>query len=174
MKSYSRSLAVLGIGVLLLVLQGALGTVFSRHPFVPNITLPLVLYLGVAPGVSFPRGAFLSFLLGYLVDVFSGTPLSLYTFVAVATFMLTRVTGLRILLRGPGFQILLTSLVAFFGGLSTIFLRVLYEDFEIQRTWNIAISTIVPAVATGLFAPLIFALVSRVEFVEGRRQEDVA
>ncbi len=94
MQPSFRSIAIVGLGFSLLLVQSILGSVLTIHPFSPHLLLPIVLYVGVAPDVPLVRGAFVSFLLGYLLDLFSGNLMSLQTFICVATFVLARGAGL--------------------------------------------------------------------------------
>jgi rod shape-determining protein MreD len=53
-----------------------------------DITLVLVVFLGLRAATL--EGAFAAFAIGYLLDVFTGRPTGLYPFLAVLTFLLTR------------------------------------------------------------------------------------
>ena len=178
----------LAFGFALLVLQAAIGTLLPLHPFVPNLLLPIVIYLGVDPDVQLVRGALLTFVLGYFLDVVAGAPTGLFTFVLVATYLAARGAGLRLLLRSVPFQMglvvvisiaangVMLALRAIFqpaeafplvmpasgalGGIVRFFLR---EDALVGAYVATATTLLASAVATGLAAPLVFGIVRRID-----------
>jgi len=155
---------LLGFG--LLVLQSSLGTLWSFHPFSPNLLLPMIIYYGVTPEVSVVRGAVLSFLLGYVLDIFCGNPMGLQTFLMVATYLVAKVAGLRLFLRGPAFQMLLTFVVGVLDGGTILALRAIFEPpppFATADVGSSLFEVFGPATVTAVVAPLIFGLVRRVE-----------
>ena len=90
-----RYLALVALGFALLVAQAALGVLMPLHEWAPNLMLPIVIYLGVTHDVQVARGAAASFVLGYLLDTFCGSPMGLQTFVMVASFLIARESGHR-------------------------------------------------------------------------------
>jgi rod shape-determining protein MreD len=85
-----RSVVLILFGLTLLVFQAAAATLIPLHQVAPNLLLPIAIFLGVSHEVHISRGAILSFVLGYLLDAFCGSPMGLYTFTLVATFMASR------------------------------------------------------------------------------------
>jgi rod shape-determining protein MreD len=158
-----RNTAFLAIGVALLVIQSNLFRLIG-HLHVPGATpsllLPLVVFMGVHE-YSMARGAALSFTLGYLLDVFVAAPTGLFTFITVATFIVSRAAGVRL-----AAQTLLTKLaLAFvFSLLQGILVVILTAIFGGDPARPRALALLVPphAVSTALFAPLIFSLAERV------------
>ena len=61
----------------------------------PSLLLPLVVFMGVHE-YSIARGAALAFTLGYLLDIFAAAPVGLFTFITVATFIVSRAAGVRL------------------------------------------------------------------------------
>ena len=175
MQPSFRSIAIVGLGFSLLLVQSMLGSVLTIHPFSPHLLLPIVLYVGVAPDVPLVRGAFVSFLLGYLLDLFSGNLMSLQTFICVATFVLARGAGLRLLLRGPGFQIALTFVVAVLAGGTTVALRAIFSlpaPFPAGGAADTALMLLAPATSAALLSPIVFTLVQRIDQNLGRKREE--
>jgi rod shape-determining protein MreD len=169
----TRDLALLLVAFLLLALESALGAVTRIGPFMPNLVLPIVIYLGIAQEIPLWRVALLSALLGALVDTASGNALGLMTFVHVATLAAVRAGSLRLLMRGRLSQVAITALVAALGALLVIALRSLFRanpqvPSTSTRHWLIA--TLVPSVATGLVAPFVIQLARRVD-ARSRRDE---
>ncbi len=170
-----RNLALIALGFALLVVQSVGATLVPAYLFAPNLLLPMVIYLGVSPDVHIVRGAAISFILGYLLDSFCGNAMGLQTFVLVATFMVARGAGLRLFLRGPLFQIVLTFLVGVLSGGTILALRAIFEKpapFPAGTALTAALSLVVPAIVTSLFAPLVFIAVWRIDGLVTRRRED--
>ena len=158
-----RNTAFLAIGIALLVIQSNLFRLIG-HLHIPGATpsllLPLVVFMGVHE-YSMARGAALSFTRGYLLDVFAAAPTGLFTFITVATFVVSRAAGVRL-----AAQTLLTKLaLAFvFSLVQGILIVILTAIFGGDPARPRALALLVPphAVATALFAPLIFSLAERV------------
>ncbi|MET0286080.1 MAG: rod shape-determining protein MreD [Polyangiales bacterium] len=169
----TRDLSLLLVAFLLLALESALGSVTQVGAFMPNLVLPIVIYLGITQEIPLWRVAVLSALLGALVDTASGNALGLMTFVHVATLVAVRAGSLRLLMRGRLSQVAITALLAALGALLVIALRSLFRanpqvPSTSTRHWLIA--TLVPSIATGLVAPFVIQLVRRVD-ARSRRDE---
>jgi rod shape-determining protein MreD len=158
-----RNTAFLAVGVLLLVLQSVpirLLSFVNIPGATPSLLLPLVVFMGVHE-YSIARGAALSFILGYLLDSFSGSPVGLFTFITVATFVVSRAAGVRL-----AAQTLLTKIaLAFvFGLVEGVLIVVLTAIFggDAVRSRSLAMLVAPHAIATAIFAPFIFSLAERV------------
>jgi rod shape-determining protein MreD len=182
---------------LLLVVQAAIGVRLSLHPLTPNLLLPIVIFLGVQQDVNLVRGALLSFVLGYWLDEFCGSPIGLSTFVMVATFMVARGAGIRLFLRGALFQVALVFVAALLAGGTILALRAIFsppEAFALEMPasglagriidWlsggesplignvvGTAVMLVGSSLTTALIAPAIFAAVRRIESLRVRRRE---
>jgi rod shape-determining protein MreD len=175
MNGFFRSAALVAFGFVLLVVQSTITAVFPLHPFSPNLLLPVVIFLGVSPDVHIVRGVVISFLLGYLLDIFSGNPMSLATFLLVAMFLVARGAGLRLFLRGPAFQVALTFVATLVAGGASYALRAIFErpaPFPVDAPFTTALALFGPAIATALAAPLVFAAVQRIDALSTTRRED--
>ncbi len=128
MAEFFRSLGILLLGFVALVFVAAINAAWPIQPYQPNVVLPCVLYLAVAPQVSLVRGAILAFLLGYLHDITLGYPMSLHTFLMEATYLVARGLRLRIFLRGALFQAPTSFVAAAVVITSAIALRRLFDD----------------------------------------------
>jgi rod shape-determining protein MreD len=158
-----RNTAFLAIGAALLILQANLDRLIGRLHIpgaMPSLLLPLVVFMGVHE-YSMARGAALSFTLGYLLDVFIGAPLGLFTFITVATFVVSRAAGVRLAAQTLLTKIALAFVFAFFQG---ILIVVLTAIFGVDPARPRSLAVLVPpfAVSTALFAPLVFSLAERV------------
>jgi rod shape-determining protein MreD len=172
----TRDLLLLLTGFCLVVLQSALGTVLELGLLMPNPLLPLVIYLGMAPDVALWRGAVISFLLGWLFDSVCGNAMGLYTFIHVATFLVARGAGFRLIMRGRASQVLITSLVAIVGAGTLIALRSIFRpaaQFEAMSIRNLVASLLAPGLSTGAIAPFVFLVARRIDTLR-RREEGAA
>ncbi len=172
-----RNAAFLLLGFLILVLKSAISTRVSLDVWSPNLLLPIVLYLGVSHDVHIVRGAALSFILGYLLDSFSGSPMGLSTFVMVATFLVARGAGVNLLMRGQVFQIVLTFAFGVLAGGAVLALRAIFEPpapFPISGISPTIISIVAGAAVTAVLAPAVFVGVRRMDALVTRRREEAA
>jgi rod shape-determining protein MreD len=170
-----RNAALIALGFGLLVFQTAAATVISVHPLAPNLLLPMVIYLGVSHDVHIVRGAVISFVLGYLLDSFCGSPMGLQTFVLVAVFMVARGAGLRLFLRGPAFQMLLTFFTGVLAGGTILALRAIFErpaPFPAGGAWDTVLTLVIPSIVTAVASPLVFMAVRKVDTLVVKRRED--
>jgi rod shape-determining protein MreD len=158
-----RNTAFLAIGVALIILQSNLFRLIGRLEIsgaTPSLLLPLVVFMGVHE-YSIARGAALSFLLGYLLDSFAGAPVGLFTFITVATFVVSRTAGVRL-----AAQTLLTkvALAFVFGLVEGVLVVVLTAIFgtDAARPRALALLVAPHAISTALFAPLVFRVAERV------------
>jgi rod shape-determining protein MreD len=171
-----RDLVLLATGFALVVLQSALGTVLGLGLLMPNPALPMVIYLGMAPDVALARGAVLSFLLGWLVDSACGNAMGLYTFVHVATFLVARGAGFRLIMRGRISQVLITALASVVGAVTLIALRSIFRPevrFETISPQHMVAAVLAPGLSTGAIAPFVFQLARRIDTFR-RREEGAA
>jgi len=169
------SLLTLAFGFGLLVLQSSAAVLVGSHAYAPNLMLPIALFLGVSPDVQLGRGAGMALVLGYFLDLFSGNRMGLATFLLVGTYIVVRAAGLRLMLRGPLFQVLLTFLVSLLIGGASLALRAVFEPappFEVGGALSTGLDLLGPAFVTALSAPLIFAPAQRIEALASRRREE--
>lgn len=158
-----RNTAFLLLGVALLVIQSTLYRLVDlvHHAgATPSLLLPLVVFMGVHE-YSISRGVALSFILGYLLDLFAAAPIGLFTVISVATFFMARIAGVRL-----AAQTLLTkvALAFVFALLESILLVVLTAILGGDPHRARALAVLVPghAVLTAAFAPFVFRLAERV------------
>jgi rod shape-determining protein MreD len=158
-----RNTAFLALGAALLVIQSNLFRVVARLHVMgatPSLLLPLVVFMGVHE-YSMARGAALAFTLGYLLDVFTAAPVGLFTFITVATFIVSRAAGVRL-----AAQTLLTkiALALVFGLVQGVLIVVLTAIFgnDPARPRALALLILPHAVATALCAPFVFSLAERI------------
>jgi rod shape-determining protein MreD len=161
-----RSLLLIAASFVMLAAQATLATLVPMHTFAPNLMLPVALALGASPEVNLVRGAFVCFVLGYLLDAFCGNPLGLQTFVLVATYMLARGAAIRMLPRGSLFVALSALVMSMLDGFAILALRALFEKrseiltYDPRATLRVVFQS---GLCTALVAPAITALVRKIE-----------
>jgi rod shape-determining protein MreD len=165
-----KTVAIVVFGFLLLVAQSTFAAVVPMDLIVPNAALAVVIYMGLH-GYSAGYGAVVSFVLGYLMDTFAGSPLGLYTFVAVAIFLLSRIAALRLFLKGWLFEIALTLFWAAASGVLVLLVRGLFDqDFRSLLTQLKIV--FFRAAATAVVAPLVFRVMAWLERVTAKRKAE--
>ena len=170
MSTLSRSVAIIVLGFALLLLRSVAGL----GAFTPQLVLPIVIFLGVSPDVKLARGSIIAFVLGYASDNFCGLPMSLHTFLTVATFLIARGTGLRLFLRGPWFQVGLTFVASALFGAATTAMRSVFEveaPFALEQRYEGAWTTLAMAVTSAAAAPFVFGAVQAIEESATGRKE---
>jgi cell shape-determining protein MreD len=159
-----RNAAFLGAGFLLVLVQAilpnlVLGPLGIGDAWNPSLLLPLVVFLGVHEH-SMLRGAGLAFVLGHVLDLLGAEPIWLFTFVYVSIWWLARLAGVRLTAQTVLPRMLLGFAFALVeGGLVLVLLVVFGSDT--QRPMEIAQVLPPRALATALFAPLVFRLAQR-------------
>ena len=172
----ASTLWLITFGFTLLVLQSSVGMLVPMDSVTPNLVLPIVILLGVSPEVHIVRGAFVAFVLGYLLDSNCGSPMGLHTFVMTASFLVARGAGLRLFPQGTAFQALLTFLMTIAFGATVLALRALFEPAGASigqgDRQQAVISLIGPALTTSLASPFVFAVTRRIEAISALRREE--
>jgi rod shape-determining protein MreD len=178
MSVTARSVLIVALGFALLLLRSVVWRAVALGPFTPQLVLPIAIFLGVSPDVRLVRGAVIAFMLGYLSDGFCGLPMSVHTFLTMATYLIVRGMGLRVFLRGPWFQVGLTFVASLLFGLATTGVRTVFEaeaPFAVDGGSRLLIySTVATAFATALVSPLVFAAMRGIEDTATGRRESAA
>jgi rod shape-determining protein MreD len=161
-----RNAFFLGFGLFLLVVQGNLYRILGHVPLagiMPNLVLPLIVFMGVHE-YSVVRGASLACALGYLLDLFAGAPVGLFTFISVGIFALSRAAGVRLAAQTLVTQLALAFGFAIFESLTVLMCVAIFgRDPHSPRA---LLALVLPnAVSTALVAPLIFRLAERLHQV---------
>ena len=109
------------------------------------------------------RGAATAFAIGYLYDLFTGSPLGLHTLVFVVGFLGAWLTGYLLSFRGAPFEMVLSfALTLLLGSLLEI-LRALNPGGMSWAGLTLTLSLVGSASTTAIVAPLLFALVRRID-----------
>jgi cell shape-determining protein MreD len=110
---------------------------------------------------SMARGAALAFTLGYLLDIFAAAPVGLFTFITVATFIVSRAAGVRLAAQTLLTKIALAFVFALLQGILIVILTAIFGG-DAARPRALALLVPPHAIATAIFAPFIFSLAERV------------
>ncbi len=130
------------------------------------LTLPIVIALGTTPETDITRGAAISFVTGYFVDLFSGYAMSLHTFAFVATFMIARGIGTNFFVRGSLYQLTLTFAISLMTGMTILAVFAIFSEpapFQLERAQPIIVSVVACAALTSLVSPFVFRIVRTIE-----------
>jgi rod shape-determining protein MreD len=154
-----RGLIFILVGYAALVVTGALMTVVPWH-LVPEVTLLVVLYLGLG-GRGAPSGFVgVALVLGWLTDLFSGAPRGLHALSLGLLMIAARGVSNRLLV-ATRWQVLLVTWIAAIGhgALLILLASPLYEGELWRALRRVPLSTAV----TALCAPLVFGLLTRLD-----------
>jgi rod shape-determining protein MreD len=147
-------------GILLLTIQTTVLLALPIHRIRPDLMLILTLWLVFSyPPLS---GGILVFVLGYLLDVFSGNSFGLYPFSRVLLFYVLYHFKDHFYLEGVVSQFFLTFISALVEGLFLTVLLVIFNPHPLQTFYGTWATVLLPqALFTGLISPLFFSLFER-------------
>lgn len=130
--------------------------------FLPQLVLPLVVYMGVHE-YSLVRGASVAFVLGYFTDLVGIAPVGLYTFTYVATFVLARAAGVRFAAQTRWMQVVLALVFSLVHSVMVVILiAIFWKDRDGWMPRMIAPMALPHVIATSMTAPLVFRLAQRI------------
>ena len=144
-------------GIFLLVFQATFLSFFPIQRIRPDLLLIFTLYLAfLFPPIS---GGILAFFLGYLMDLFSGNTLGLYTFSRPLVFFAAQLLRERFYLEGFAFQFLFGSLFSLSEGILISVLTNALQPIPLGSFYPSFFTCLFPqAFFTGLITPLLFFL----------------
>ena len=155
-----RILFPLFLGILFLTLQTTLLRSLPVQRIRPDIVLILTLYLGLSyPLIS---GGILAFFMGYLMDLFSGNVLGLYTFSRPLIFYIAQLFKGRFYLEGILSQFLFVFLSALVEGLLILVLLNGLNPNPLGNLYPMLFTVLLPqSFFTGLITPILFFLLNK-------------
>ena len=154
-----RNLLFLSLGVFLILLQSNLYRVLQFthvNGITPSLVLPLVLFLGVHEH-SMARGAILTFVLGYLLDLIAGAPIGLFAFIYVAIWWLSRITGVRLTTQTWLARVSLGFIFTIVEAAVVLILLAVFGS-DTRRPLEISRSVLAHAASTAFVAPFVLQL----------------
>lgn len=165
-----KPLAYSAAALLLAALQAALLRHLGGGAVTFSLLAPLLVHLALTAGNV--EGAVGAAGVGYVLDVTSGAPKGLMTFLAVAVFLAARLADAAVLLRGRvGFAVLSAAGAL---GLSAgaVALQRVAAPVEAQPSWSVWPRLVVDALLTGLAAPLVAVALRRLDAALGVEEPD--
>lgn len=173
-----RTATIVGVAYLLCVLVAAMWRYMPgiTHDAIPAIGALTAAYLGhttrpfmlpVTAGVA---------ILGYLIDVISGTPAGLTSLVLGMTSDVARRTQRRLFVRGTAMMIGFSAFISLIASLMQLLLRAMFNVSKIGSMSLELQQMALVAVATALTGPLVWRLYRRIDaaFARTSRERDAA
>jgi rod shape-determining protein MreD len=147
----------------------------TLHDAVPDIGALTAAYLGLTARRQVAPAVLGSVVLGYLVDVISGSPAGLIALALGATSLAARATQQRILVRGTAMTIAFSAFVAACAQLAALLVRVVYQVPRAAVTVELAHLAMV-TLATAIVGPLVWRVFRRIDAAYARthRERDAA
>jgi len=148
------------LGILFITLQATLLASPPIQRIRPDIVLILILYLGLTyPPIS---GGISAFVMGYLMDLFSGNTFGLYAFSRPLLFYIAQLFKGRFYLEGVPAQFIFVFIFALVEGLLILFLLTVLNPNPFGNLYPLLFTSLIPqSVFTGLITPILFFLLNK-------------
>jgi hypothetical protein len=147
--------------LILVAVQAALLRYVGGGAVTISLALPCVVYLGLHGGNT--DGALGSAGIGYILDLTSGGPKGLMTFLAVVLFVACRVVGAGVEIRGRIGFVLLSTLGTFVFGIGVLVMRRAASPAESAPGAWLLPRMLLDAVLTGLASPFVAAAMRKID-----------
>jgi rod shape-determining protein MreD len=155
-----KDVIVILTGFILIAMQAVLHQWMPFSFFAPDLVLPFILYLGII-NFGAARGTALAFVLGYILDASSGSPIGVHLFVVPAIYLLYRFIHHKLLFTGTFFQIAMTFAASITANLMIVGMRTLFER-SIMSWTMILVTLLLHAASTAICSPIIFWAAARI------------
>jgi rod shape-determining protein MreD len=156
-----RPLFAFALALVVAALQTALLRYFGGGAVSLALALPIVVYLGLHAGNV--DGAVGAAAVGYVVDLMTGGPKGLMTFLAVALFLCSRLAGAALSVQGTAGFAVLSSAGTFLYGLAALLFTRAVSAAESAPAYSLLGRVLVEAILTGLFSPVVLLAMRRVD-----------
>ena len=155
-----RVILPLFVGILFLTLQTTLFASLPIQRIRPDIVLILTLYLGLSyPPIS---GGILAFLMGCLMDLFSGNSFGLYTLSRPFLFYVAQLFKDRFYMGDFSFQFFFGFIFTLFEGLLILLLLNALNPGPLGHLYPLFFTFLLPqSFFTGLITPILFYLFNK-------------
>jgi rod shape-determining protein MreD len=159
-----RILLPLLLGILFMTFQATLLTAPFIQRIRPDIMLILTIYLGLSyPPIS---GGILAFVMGYLLDLFSGNSFGLYTLSRPLLFFVVQLLKNRFYLEGYLSKFLFVLIFALLEGFLVLFLLTALNPNPLNNLYFLFFTLFLPqSFFTGLLFPLLFSFFKKGSFL---------
>ena len=147
------------LSILLVILQSTITDIFFSGRLVFELSFIVVIYAGFR--LDLIRGSILAFILGFVFDCVAGSMLGVFTFINVVIFLCSFFASGRLVTE----KIYIIALFSFFCAFLKELMVILfyYSAFKFDVLINICFVFLPQALIVGLFAPVFFYLMRRVE-----------
>ncbi len=156
------------LALLLASSQAALLHLLGGGAFSVALVLPCVVYLGLRAGIV--DGVLSAAAMGYVLDILSGAPKGLMTFLCVLLFLFSRLAGASLDIRGRVGFALLSGVGTLFLGLGAWLLTRSVSTPEAAPGGRLLWRILVEAILTGVLAPLVSWLMLRIDRLTEREE----
>lgn len=147
------------LSIILVILQSTITDVIFFGRLVFELSLIVVIYAGFR--LDLIKGSFLAFILGFVFDCVAGSVPGLFTFIYVIIFLFSFFASGRLAAEKMYIIALFSFLCAFLEDLMAILFYHLAFKFDVLV--NMCFVSIPKALIVGLFAPVFFYMMRRVE-----------
>ena len=147
------------LSILLVILQSTITDVIFSGRLVFELSLIVVIYAGFR--LDLIRGSILAFILGFVFDCVAGSVLGVFTFIYVVIFLCSFFASVRLATEKIYIIVLFSFFCAFLKELMVILFY--YSAFKFDVLINMYFVLLPQALIVGLFAPVFFYLMRRVE-----------
>lgn len=156
-----RQAIFLLLGILFLTLQTTVLSYLPIRRIRPDIVLVLILHWGLTvPPVS---GGLHTLFLGYLMDLFSGNSLGLFTFTRPLLFYLAHLFKGRLYLESLPSQSLFAFVFALFEGFLILTLLSALNPGPLGNLYPLVFASYLPqSFVTGMITPVLFFLLQKI------------
>lgn len=142
----------------MVILQSTITDVVFSGRLVFDLSLIVVIYAGFR--LDLVRGSLLAFVMGFVFDCVAGSVLGLFTFIYVIIFLFSFFASGRLATERVYIIVLFGFFCTFLEDLMVI---LFYLAFKFNVSVNVYLVLIPKALIVGLFAPVFFYMMRRVE-----------
>jgi rod shape-determining protein MreD len=155
-----RIVLTLFVGIFFLTLQTTLFTSLPIQRIRPDIVMILTLYLGLSyPSIS---GGIVAFLMGFLMDLFSGNSFGLYTLSRTFLFYVAQLLKDRVYMEDFSSQFFFVFIFTLFEGLLILLLLSALNPGPLGHLYSLFFTFLLPqSFFTGLVTPILFYLFNK-------------
>lgn len=147
------------LSIILVILQSTITDVIFSGRLVFELSLIVVIYAGFR--LDLAMGAVLAFIVGFVFDCVAGSMLGLFTFIYVVIFLFSFFASSRLAAEKKYIIALFSFSCAFLEDLIVILFY--YLVFKYDVLMNIYFVLLPKSLIVGLFAPVFFYMMHRVE-----------
>ncbi|MFZ2398285.1 MAG: rod shape-determining protein MreD [Smithella sp.] len=147
------------LSIILVILQSTITDVIFSGRLVFELSLIVVIYAGFR--LDLARGAVLAFIIGFVFDCVAGSMPGLFTFIYVVIFLFSFFASSRLAAEKIYIIALFSFFCAFLEDLMVILFY--YLAFKYDVLMNIYFVLLPKSLIVGLFAPVFFYMMRRVE-----------